>query len=266
MSSAAEHNARAWDELVRRGGRHTLPVSDADLANPLASLDSCGWLSEGVAGRRVLCLGAGGGRQSALFAAAGADVTVVDISAAMLALDREVATRRGLALRTVETSMDDLSMLAEASFDLVWQPVSTCYVPDVLAVYRQVACVVTRGGLYVSQHKQPASLQAETHSSLEGVRLAEPYYRSGPLPPAGNTLHRERGTLEYLHRWEDLVGGLCRAGFVLEDLIEPFHGQDSTPGSFAHRSQYVPPYVRLKARRVDRGDAAPTTPPRLWTR
>lgn len=265
MSSAAEHNARVWDEMVRRRGRHTKPVEDADFANPLASLDSCGWLSDGVAGRRVLCLGAGGGRQSALFATLGAEVTVVDISAAMLAIDQEVARRRSLVLRTVEASMDNLSALASGSFEVVWQPVSTCYVPDVVAVYREVARVLVVGGLYVSQHKQPASLQANVPSSTAGVQLTEPYYRSGPLPPAGDTLHREHGTLEYLHRWEDLVGGLCRAGFVLEDLIEPFHGKDRTPGSFAHRSQYVPPYVRLKARRVQGTSSTTAAVPKLWT-
>lgn len=265
MSSAAEHNARVWDEMVRRGGRHTTPIDDAEFANPLAALDSCGWLSAGVAGRRVLCLGAGGGRQSALFATLGADVTVVDISAAMLAIDAEIARRRHLALRTVEASMDDLSMFASSSFDVVWQPVSTCYVPDVVAVYRQVARILVLGGLYVSQHKQPASLQANAPSSPNGVQLSEPYYRHGPLPPAGDTLHRERGTLEYLHRWEDLIGGLCRTGFVLEDLVEPFHGKEGAPGTFAHRSQYVPPYVRLKARRVAGGPAVTNTIPKLWT-
>jgi len=241
-------------------------VADADFAQPLASLDSCGWLSEGVAGRRVLCLGAGGGRQSVLFAAAGAEVTVVDISPAMLTLDREIAARHRLAVRTVETSMDDLAVLPPTSFDLVWQPVSTCYVPDIVAVYREVARVLVNDGLYVSQHKQPASLQAEIRSTADGVTLNESYYRSGPLPPMGKTVHREHGTLEYLHRWEELVGGLCRVGFVIEDLVEPFHATGGGPGTFAHRSQFVPPYVRIKARRTGRGGVASTKAPQLWTR
>ena len=41
-----------------------------------------------------------------------------------------------------------------------------------------------------------------------------------------------------------------RAGFVIEDLVEPCHAKaDAQPGTFAHRSQYVAPYVRMKARR-----------------
>ncbi len=42
--------------------------------------------------------------------------------------------------------MDDLSALPAAGFDIVIQPVSTCYVPDVLAVYREVARVTVAAG------------------------------------------------------------------------------------------------------------------------
>ena len=130
--------------------------------------------------------------------------------------------------------MDDLSMFSAAAFDLVIQPVSTCYVPDVLAVYREVARVTALDGLYISQHKQPASLQAEVLPAGRGYVLSEPYYRSGPLPPViEGCLHREAGTMEFLHRWEELIGGLCRAGFVLEDLVEPRHGDlRSEPGAW----------------------------------
>src|SRR5271165_791534 len=100
-----DHNRRAWDSLVRKRQRHTRPADDAEFANPLAAVDSAGWLGPSIAGWRVLCLAAGGGRQSALFAAAGAEVTVVDLSPEMLALDRQVAAERNLEIRTVETSM-----------------------------------------------------------------------------------------------------------------------------------------------------------------
>jgi SAM-dependent methyltransferase len=211
-------------------------------------------LGGSIAGLRVLCLAGGGGRQGALYAAAGALVTVVDISPEMLALDRQVAAERGLSLRTVEASMDDLSALGTAAFDIVIQPVSSCYVADVTNVYRQVARVIAPGGLYVSQHKQPASLQANVRPSNAGYTLNEPYYRTGPLPAVEDSPHREPGTLEFLHRWEELLGGLCRAGFVIEDLIEPLHAEpDAAVGSFTHRSQYLAPYVRIKARRIGTG-------------
>ncbi len=257
MHAPQEHNRRAWDARARAQARFTRPAGDDEFRDPLAAVDALGWLGKSIAGRRVLCLAAGGGRHSALYAAAGACVTVVDISPEMLALDRQVAAERGLELRVIEASMDDLSALAPAEFEIVIHPVSTCYVPDVLRVYREVARVVAPGGLYISQHKQPGSLQASTAPSANGYELVEPYDRRGPLPKVVGSPHREAGTLEFLHRWEELLGGMCRAGFVIEDLVEPEHADPQAPkGSFAHRSRYVAPYLRVKARRA--GTPAPS--------
>ncbi len=190
-----------------------------------------------------------------LYAAAGAAVTVVDISAEMLALDRAVARERGFDVRLIETSMDDLSMFSAGEFDSVVQPVSTCYVPDVQPVFREVARVTRPGGVFISQHKSPVSLQTELRPSAgggEGYAIVERYYRTGPLPAATEpSALRERGTLEFLHRWEELVGGMCRSGFVIEDFLEPLHAKmQAEAGSFGHRAQYVAPYVRIKARRM----------------
>jgi SAM-dependent methyltransferase len=242
--------------MVQGGKRFTRPARDEEFANPLGTVDGLGWLGGDIRGRDLLCLAAGGGRQGPLYAAAGARVTVVDISPAMLELDRQVAAERGLQLRTVEASMDALPMFASASFDIVIHPVSTCYVPDIEPVYAEVARLTRAGGLYISQHKQPTSLQASLDAGGGGYRLLEPYYRQGPLPPTGESRLRETGTLEFLHRWQQLLGSMCRSGFVIEDLTEPQHAQpDDPPGSFGHRCHYLAPYVRIKARRH-----APRTP------
>ncbi|MCP3695088.1 MAG: class I SAM-dependent methyltransferase, partial [Planctomycetaceae bacterium] len=145
-SAAHEHNRRAWDARVRRQERFTRPAADEDFVDPLATVDGLGWLGGDIRGKRLLCLAAGGGRQSALYAAAGAEVTVVDISAGMLELDRQVAADRGFHVRTVEASMDNLQALEAGEFDLVVQPVSTCYVPRIDLVYEQVARVMQVGG------------------------------------------------------------------------------------------------------------------------
>lgn len=246
-----EHNRRAWDQMVRDQQRFTRPAPDDSFLHPLSKLDGAGWLSEGIRGLRVLCLAAGGGKHAALYAAAGAEVTVVDISSAQLELDRQVAAERKLQVRTVEASMDHLPMFGDGEFDLVVHPVSTCYVPKIEPVYREVARILRGDGLYISQHKSPASLQTEVRPAARGYELTEPYYRAGPLPPVIGSPHREEGTLEFLHRWEELLGLLCRAGFVIEDVVEPLHAKrEAATGTFAHRSQYVAPYVRIKARRL----------------
>ena len=133
MNQVLEHNRRAWDERVARGDWHTETTLEKDFHDPLAAVDDCVWLGGSVHGKRVLCLAAGGGKHGALFAAAGAVVTVVDLSPRMLELDRRLAVERGLNVRTVETAMDDLAMFPAAAFDAVIQPVSTCYVAEEIA-------------------------------------------------------------------------------------------------------------------------------------
>ncbi|MBM3877317.1 MAG: class I SAM-dependent methyltransferase [Verrucomicrobia bacterium] len=265
MSLAHDHNRRAWDERVRRNQAHTRPASDKDFENPARVINPFGWLTDGVRGKRVLCLAAGGAKHGVLFASAGASVTVVDLSPAMLDLDRAAAAARGLSVNLVEASMDDLP-LGDAAFDFVLQPVSSCYVPDVAAVHREVARVTAAGGLYIVQHKQPVSLQAGAEPEDNGYKLVAPYYHAGPLAPLVKAAeHRETGTMEFLHRLEDLLGGLCRAGFVIEDVVEPRYSDPTArPGSFGHRSWFVPPYITLKARRTA-SPAPKREPGTLWT-
>lgn len=242
---------------MREGRRFTRPATKDELAKANETIDP--WVrTEGALGKTILCLGSGGGRQGPLYAAAGGYVTVVDVSEAQLEIDRHVAREAGLNLVTLATSMDDLSKLVDGSFDMVVQPVSTCYVPDIRKVYDEVARVIKAGGLFVSQHKQPTSLQADILRGPHGYEITEPYYREGPLPPVLGSAHREPGTLEFLHRWDQLIGEMCRAGFVIEDLAEPNHADLSAkPGSFGDRSRYIPPYVRLKARRTAGGAGRP---------
>lgn len=251
---------RTYDQMTAKGVPLCQVVSDEDLRDPLATVDGLGWLGGDIRGWKTLCLAAGGGRQSSLYSAAGADVTVLDISPAMLEQDREVARQRGHHVRVIEGSMDDLSMLGVAEFDLVVHPVSTCYLPQIDVVYRQVSRVLRVGGLYISQHKSPVSLQASTRrdTSTGKYVIETPYYTDEPIPAGDGTSGdsvtrrlRETGAMEFVHRWEQLIGGLCRSGFAVEDLVEPDHSKaDASANSFADRANHIAPYIRMKARRV----------------
>jgi SAM-dependent methyltransferase len=240
-----DRNRVAWDRLVAAGSPLTEVATDEQCLHARALLDREGWLPESIAGLEVLCLAAGGGRHSILYAATGANVTVVDLCPAVLELDRREAERRGYSVRIAEASMENLSELGDATFDVVHQPVSTCYVPDVAAVYREVARVLRPGGLYIGQHKQPASLQVSDRLDDGRLVVGIPYYHDGALPDVSDRFNREYNTEEFLHRWEQLIGELCTAGFVVEGLSEPNPGDD--------RGLYLPPFVRIKGRRVGKG-------------
>jgi SAM-dependent methyltransferase len=265
-ANALRANQQCYDALVANQAALCRPASDEELADPLGTLDPIGWLGGNVHGKRLLCLAAGGGRQSAIYATAGADVTVVDISPAMLELDRQVAARRRLQVRLLQASMDRLDMLADASFDIVVHPVSTCYVPDVMPVFQEVARVLSPGGIYISQHKSPTSLQASHRRNATACyQIEHSYYRSDPIPAptqqsAASQRLRERGAVEYLHRLEQLIGGICRNRMVIEDFIEPMHADDSVPrDTFGDRACFIAPYLRIKARRVGGGTQRPST-------
>ncbi len=256
-AAALRANQQCYDTLAADRAALCQPASDAEVADPLRTVDPLGWLGRSIAGKDVLCLAAGGGRQSALYASAGANVTVVDLSPAMLELDRQVARERKLSLRAVQASMDQLTMLGNATFEIVVHPVSTCYLPDVAPVFCEVARVLRAGGVYISQHKSPISLQASYQADASSrYRIEQTYYRVEPIPIADHTTVttrrlREQGAVEYLHRLEQLIGGICRAGMMIEDFVEPVHADESAAvGSFGDRAKYIAPYIRIKARKV----------------
>ena len=248
-------NRQAWNQLADTGSQFAKVASDVECRDPMKVLDGRGWLPSSVAGLNVLCLASGGGWQSVLYGVAGANVTVVDISDSMLRLDEREAKRRGLKMQLFQRSMDDLSFLGNQSFDIVHQPVSTCYVPDVGLVYSEVGRVLRDNGVYISQHKQPVSLQISHRDDRHQFVIGVEYYHEGPLPRQRDDSYRETGAAEFLHRLEDLVGGLCRNGFVIEDLREPKRADYRVDVThFGYRGRYVPPYIRIKARRRVRDD------------
>jgi ubiquinone/menaquinone biosynthesis C-methylase UbiE len=222
-----------------------------ELRNPLASIDTSCWLGNSIRGWHVLCLAAGGGRHSVLYRAAGAIVTVVDISQGMLDLDRQAIRELNYDVRLIQASMSAMPMLRDQEFDLVIHPVSTCYVAEIEPVFREVSRVLKMDGLYISQHKQPINVQAslymrEGHYCIE-TELGKP---GNPTDPRSPSPVREPYTIEYAHSLHSLVGGICRSGMVIEDFVEPNHAQtDAAMNTLGHRSRFAPPYLRIKARK-----------------
>ena len=244
-------NQLAYDRMARTGHILAKTVTAGELQRPLEIVDGAGWLGGSIRGWQVLCLAAAGGRHSALYHAAGAIVTVLDISDGMLELDRRVSQELKFNVRLIQGTMLDMPMLRDAEFDLVVQPVSTCYVADISKVFFEVSRILKPNGLYISQHKQPINLQAslrtqhgkytidtEIGSVAQVAKVDEP----SPL--------REPNTREFAHSLESILGGICRNGMVIEDIQEPNHAkQDSVADTMGHRSRFIPPYLRIKARK-----------------
>ena len=118
MGDLAQHTRERWNGLAAAGVQYSRPWLDLDQATARARVDPLGLLGD-LAGKRVLCLAAGGGQQSAAFGMLGADVTVFDLSDEMLARDREAAEHYGLKPRLIQGDAQDLSALADQAFDFV---------------------------------------------------------------------------------------------------------------------------------------------------
>lgn len=256
-------NAAAYDRMARSEHVLATPATPEELKRPLSVVDGGGWLGGSIRGWRVLCLAAAGGRHSALYQAAGADVTVVDISPGMLELDRRIAAQMRFNVRLIQASMTDMPMLNNGEFDLVVHPVSTCYVQSIGAVFREVARVLRPGGLYVSQHKSPMNLQCSLQPDRGKYCVETEVGRTAQSVGHGESSQlRESYATEIAHSLESIFGGICRAGMVIEDVSEPDHvNRQSAPGTIGHRSRFIPPYIRIKARRS--GDSVIASPRKI---
>src|SRR5262249_19729614 len=154
-----------------------------------------------------------------ILAAAGARVVVLDQSPAQVQRDRDVAAHEGLSLTAVEGDMRDLSRFADGSFDLIFHPVSNCFIPDVRPVWREAFRVLRPGGALLAGSCNPIQYVFDDALVEKGelvVRHSIPY---SDLTSLGDE-ERRRYTdanepLVFGHSLEDQIGGQLEAGFVL---------------------------------------------------
>jgi SAM-dependent methyltransferase len=249
------YNREAWDRQVEQGNPWTQPVSPETIAAARRGEWSIvltenkpvprGWFPDSLAGLDVLCLASGGGQQGPVLAAAGANMTVFDNSPAQLARDRLVADREGLAIRTVEGDMADLSVFADASFDLVFHPVSNVFAPAVRPVWREAFRVLRPGGALLAGFVNPYEYVfdrerldatgeaiarfAIPYSDLDDLSEEERLRAFGPDAP-----------LEWSHTLEDQIGGQLDAGFLLASLYEDHRRDDPI-------ARFMPSYIATRA-------------------
>lgn len=218
-----------------------------------STLDPFGWI-EWEQVKRVLCLAGGGGSFAPLFACLGYEVTVFDLSEGQLECDRQVGREEGLDIECVQGDMLDLSALGSQRFDLVYQPISACYIPDARRMYGQVAGVTRQGASYIVKHWSPVQLQVAAEGAWDGsaYRIDRPAWTEQPLLwHSDETWSGKRAScLHYIHRLDVLIGGICDAGFEIVGFREPDLGDGTAePLTDAHMAAYFPPFLWIGARR-----------------
>lgn len=177
-------------------------------------------------GLEILCLASGGGQQGPILAAAGAKVTVYDNSPAQLAQDRLVAEREGLDLSLIEGDAADLSAFADACFDLVFNPVSTLFMPDVRAVWKEAARVMRPGAALLAGLMNPVAYMFDfpkLDAGILQVAHSIPYSDVKDLSKRELDSIMEQGyPLEFGHSLTNLLGGQLDAGLVLTAMYEDY--------------------------------------------
>jgi SAM-dependent methyltransferase len=252
------HNRASWDRQAAQHCEWSQPVSAEQIAAARnGSWDvrltpnalPAGWL-DSVRGLHILCLASGGGQQAPMLAAAGAVVTVFDASDLQLEQDRMVAQRDGLALNVVQGDMRDLSEFADASFDLVFHPISNLYVPDIRPVWRECFRVLRSGGTLLSSFYNPVVFigdrdPAYAEQELIRPRFSLPYSDVEQLDAKALADKQRRGeALVFGHNLDEQIGGQLKAGFVLTGFYE-----DNQPRPRFVIDRFMPTFLATRARK-----------------
>jgi SAM-dependent methyltransferase len=249
-----DYNRKAWDKLVEQGNPWTIPVTSAQVEaarrgewsvvlTPSIPVPRA-WFGD-LRGKDVLLLASGGGQQGPILAAAGASVTVFDNSPRQLERDRMVAQRDGLEISTRQGDMRDLSVFADASFDLIFHPVSNVFVDDVYVVWREAYRVLRLGGTLLAGFNNPLLYLFDLEKAeKEGI-----YQVAFKLPHADIEAYTEEermrlfgpdAPLEWSHSLDEQIGGQLAAGFLLAGFYE-----DKDPTE--KLCQYTPLYIATRA-------------------
>ena len=228
-----EENSRIWDKRAENNDRWSTVVSADEVVKarkgewhiiltPEKPVPR-DWFPAEMKGLKVLCLASGGGQQGPILAAIGADVTVFDNSQGQLEKDLYVAKRDGLTIKTVQGNMQDLSMFADASFDLIVHPWSNNYVDDILVVWKECSRVLKKGGTLLAGFGSPLEYIFDLKKFEKGeleLKYSIPY---ADIDHQDDEAVRELSAAEgfsWGHPVEEQIQGQISAGFVIAGFYE----------------------------------------------
>ena len=179
------------------------------------------WFGE-MKDKKILGLASGGGQQMPIFAALGAECTVFDYSMQQLESERMVAEREGYSIRIVRGDMTRPLPFEDESFDLIFHPVSNCYVAEVLPIWRECYRVLKKGGALLAGMDNGLNFAFDNDETAVTFTL--------PFNPLVNEEHRkaleaEDGGYQFSHTIDEQIGGQLMAGFRLTHIFGDTNGR-----------------------------------------
>lgn len=178
------------------------------------------WFGQ-LKGKKVLGLASGGGQQMPIFTALGAECTVLDYSPLQLESERMVAQREGYEIEIIRADMTKPLPFPDESFDLIFHPVSNCYVEEVLPIWKECYRVLKHGGALLSGLDNGVNYYFDENEEILTYTM--------PFNPLVNPEHRalleeSDGGMQFSHSIEEQIGGQLKAGLRLTDVFEDTNG------------------------------------------
>lgn len=178
------------------------------------------WFCE-MKGAKVLGLASGGGQQMPIFAALGANCTVLDYSEKQLQSEIDIAKRENYEINTVKYDMTNPLPFEDESFDLIFHPVSNCYIEDINPLWKECYRVLKKGGIllagfdnginYLFNDDETELVHKLPFNPLKDKNLYE------------ESLKNDWG-IQFSHTIEEQIGGQLKAGFILTDIYHDTNG------------------------------------------
>ena len=260
MDNYTDINARAIDKWVDSGWEWSVPVSREEfteakngkwdvLLTPTRFVPH-EWFSPFIRqnrldGSKLLGLASGGGQQMPIFTALGADCTVLDYSERQLDREREVAKRENYDINIIRADMTKQLPFDDNSFDVIFHPVSNCYIEDVYHVWNECYRVLKTGGVLLAGMDNGFNFIIEDFTVRPLVIANKLPYNPLKNPEQMEHTLNEDGSVQFSHTFNEQIGGQLKAGFVITAAYEDFNNEpdaiaDGIPSFWATRAVKLP--------------------------
>lgn len=224
-------NAKIIDRWVEEGWQWGIPIDHDTYINATKGIWDVvltptkavphSWFGD-LTGKHVLGLASGGGQQMPIFAALGAHCTILDYSDRQLASEQLVAKREGYSIQIIKADMTKPLPFKDASFDLIFHPVSNCYVKEIAPIFRECYRILKPGGVLL------CGLGNEVNYLVNDDE--ERIVNSMPFDPLVNEKQREELEesdcgMQFSHTVAEQIGCQLEAGFLLTHIYGDTNGE-----------------------------------------
>lgn len=170
---------------------------------------------------KILGLASGGGQQMPIFSALGAKCTVLDYSIEQLNAEEIVAKREKYDINIIHADMTKPLPFEDKSFDLIFHPVSNCFVEDVLFIWKECYRVLKHGGILLAGFDNSINYVFDEDEGVIKYKL--PYNPLKDKDIYEDSLKKNLG-IQFSHTIEEQIGGQLKAGFILTDIYHDTNG------------------------------------------